>query len=100
MALGMVLLQGRRGAQFLVSEVPLYKGAQVWWRQITCSYLTVGSHRFQTSTLRLLGNTAVKFISQKVFINSFCKSHFLHKSVNLSFIITNMKNKLKDLCGN
>jgi len=36
------------------------------------------------------------FISQKVFIKSFCKSQFPQKSVNVSFIIT----KLTDLCGN
>ena len=30
----------------------------------------------------------------------FKRSQFLHKSVNLSFIITNIKNKLTDLCGN
>ena len=28
-------------------------------------------------------------ISQKVFIKSFCKSQFAHKSVNLLFTITN-----------
>jgi len=39
------------------------------------------------------------FISQKVFIKSFGKSQFTHKSVNLSFIITNIKNKLTDSCG-
>ena len=37
-------------------------------------------------------------ISQKVFIKSFCRSRFPHKSVNLSFIITDTK--LTDLCGN
>ena len=40
------------------------------------------------------------FISHKVFLKSFCRSQFPHKSVNLSFIITNIKNKLTDLCGN
>ena len=33
---------------------------------------------------------AAEFISQKVFIKSFCKSRFLHKSVNLSSIITDI----------
>ena len=33
-------------------------------------------------------------ISQKVFIKSFCKSQFPHKSVNSSFIIANVINKL------
>jgi len=37
---------------------------------------------------------------QKVSVKSFCKCQFLHKSVNLSFIITTLKNKLADLCGN
>ena len=39
-------------------------------------------------------------ISQKEFIKAFCKSGSPHKSVNLSFIVTNIKNKLTDLCGN
>ena len=39
-------------------------------------------------------------ISLKVFIKSFCKSQFPHKSVNLSFIITDLKDKLTSLCGN
>ena len=42
----------------------------------------------------------VPLISQKVFIKSFCKRSFPQKSVNLSFIITNVENKLTDLCGN
>jgi len=40
------------------------------------------------------------FISHTVFIKSFCKSQLPHKSVNVSFIITDIKNKLTDLCGN
>ena len=40
------------------------------------------------------------FISQNLFVKSFCKSQFPHKSVNLSFSITNVKNKFTDLCGN
>ena len=38
-------------------------------------------------------------ISHKVFLKSFCRSHPPHKSVNSSFTITNMKNKLTDLWG-
>ena len=38
-------------------------------------------------------------ISRKVFMQSFCKSQFPHKSGNLSFTITDT-NKLTDLCGN
>ena len=43
---------------------------------------------------------AHKFISPKVFTKSLCKSQFPQKSVNLFFIITNIKNKLTNLCGN
>ena len=39
-------------------------------------------------------------ISQKVFIKSFYKSQFPQKSVNISSIITYMKDKWTDLCGN
>ena len=39
------------------------------------------------------------FISYKVFIKSFCESKFPHKSVILFFVITYIKNKLTDLCG-
>jgi len=38
-------------------------------------------------------------ISQKVFIKSFCRSQFSHKSGNFSFIITYTKDVLTDLCG-
>ena len=37
--------------------------------------------------------------SQKVLIKPFCISQPPHKSVNVSFTITNMENKLTDLCG-
>ena len=40
-----------------------------------------------------------KFISRKVLMKSFCKSQFSYKSVNIFFVITNIKNKLTDLCG-
>ena len=40
-----------------------------------------------------------ELISQKVFIKSFCKSQFPHKSINLFFIITNIKNELTGLRG-
>ena len=36
---------------------------------------------------------------EAVQIKSFRKSQFPHKSVNLSFLITDTKNKLTDLCG-
>ena len=38
--------------------------------------------------------------SQKVSITSFGKSQFPPTSDNLSFLITNIKGKLTDLCGN
>ena len=38
-------------------------------------------------------------VSQKVFMKMFCKSQFPHKSVNVSCIITNIKNEFTDLCG-
>jgi hypothetical protein len=47
--------------------------------------------------------SALKFaslISQKVFVESFGKSPFPHRFVNLSMIITNIKNKLTDSCWN
>jgi len=34
------------------------------------------------------------------FLKSLCRSQLLHESVNLSFTLTNMKNKLTDSCGN
>ena len=40
------------------------------------------------------------FISQKVFIKSFCKSQFPHKYVNLFFISVTTTDKLTGLCGN
>ena len=39
-------------------------------------------------------------ISQKEVIKSFRSIHFPHKSLNLSFIITNVREELTDLCGN
>ena len=40
------------------------------------------------------------FVSHRVISKSFCRSQFPHKSVNSSFTITDIKNKLTDLCGN
>ena len=39
------------------------------------------------------------FISQVVIIKSFCKSQFPHKSVNISFIVTNLTVMLTDSLG-
>ena len=41
-----------------------------------------------------------EFISQRVLLKLFCKSHFPHKSVNLLFVLIVIKNKSMDLCGN
>jgi len=38
--------------------------------------------------------------SQKVFLKSFCRSHPPHKSVRLTFTITNITNKFTNLCEN
>ena len=38
-------------------------------------------------------------VFQKVFIKLFCTSQFPDQSVNVSFIITNMKNKLTNFVG-
>ena len=41
-----------------------------------------------------------EFMPQKLFVKSFCRSQLPYKSVNSSFIITNMKKRLTNLCGN
>ena len=40
------------------------------------------------------------FVTHKVFSKSLCRSQLPHRSINLSFTITNIENKLTDLCGN
>ena len=40
------------------------------------------------------------FISQKVFMKPFCKTQFPYKFIDVSFIITHIKNKLTNLFGN
>jgi hypothetical protein len=39
-------------------------------------------------------------ISHNVFLKLVCSSQLTHKFVNLSFISTDMENKVTDLCGN
>ena len=39
------------------------------------------------------------FISHKVFSSFFCMSRLFHKSVNLSFTVTGVKNNLTQLGG-
>ena len=43
---------------------------------------------------------STRLISQKVFIKSFGKFQFPHKSVNESFVIANVNNELTDSCWN
>ena len=50
-----------------------------------------GEVDFESFCLFVLGAPR-NLISQKVFIMSFFTSQFLHKSVNLSFILTNSNN--------
>ena len=52
--------------------------------------------RFKWSDLQV--NPQV--ISQKVFMKSFCRSQFWHKSVNSFYISVALNGKLMDLCGN
>ena len=52
---------------------------------------------------RAVGNAMlppVHVAHHTVFIMSFCKRQFPHKSVNLFFISVIRKDKLTDLCGN
>ena len=46
----------------------------------------------------LARHPARAFISQRVF-TKFCKNQFLHKSVNLFFILVIVKDKMTDLWG-
>ena len=55
----------------------------------------LGRQRHARAPRRLTG-----LISHNVFIRSVLKGQFPHKFVNLSFMITNVKNKLTDLRGN
>ena len=59
-----------------------------------------GRERPSLRTRRLPQVPMSHFISQKVSIKSFCKSQFLHKSVNVCFILVMINDKLTDLCGN
>ena len=58
-------------------------------------------HRVERSShTEIDQNNNDDLISHKVFSRSFCRSQLLHKSVNLSFTITNIKKQSMDLCGN
>ena len=54
----------------------------------------------QPGTQLAQGAGEPKLISHKVFLKSFYISHPPHRSVNLSFTVTNVKNTMTDLCGN
>ena len=45
-------------------------------------------------------NIIAQLYLTKLFLKSFCRSQLPHKSVNLSFTVTYVKNKLTDLYGN
>ena len=51
------------------------------------------------ATGRLFLKRSPEVISQKVSTHSFFKGPFSHESVNWSFIYTDKKSKLTDLCG-
>ena len=51
------------------------------------------------NTQRVWFSRASGFNSQTVFVKSFCKSQFPHKSVNLFVILVMIKDKLTDLWG-
>jgi len=55
---------------------------------------------FVISGVWKLANQVSFFLSHNVFTKSFGKYQFPHKFVNLSIMITNMKNTLTDMCGN
>ena len=65
--------------------------------QLFSCWLQVESQLF--SQREVLGLEANTLISHKVFLKSFCKSQFPHKSVNLFFISVTVKDKLTDLWG-
>ena len=69
-------------------------------RRLNCVFTFHGSSLPVPAALGLQLPSRCIFISQKVFIKSFRTSQFLHKSVNLSFIVTNGNNQLTNLCGN
>ena len=73
--------------RFLISEIPLYL-LFGWVVHLLCGLLGVAI----LSTRDL--------ISHKDPLTLFLKSQLPHKFVNVSFIITDVKNKLTDLCEN
>ena len=53
-----------------------------------------------TSEHRVPTPSSSCFVSHKVFKKSFFRTQFPYKYVYVSFIVTNIKNKLTDVCGN
>ena len=81
---------------------PLRFGAQglgftVRRRKFDKDSLVLGVKGCDVRPDRVQVSGSLNLISQKVLIKLFCKSRFPHKSVNLSFLVTNIKNKLTDL---
>ena len=72
-----------------MSEVRLYALFSRTVKVYVAGWLTCGP----------TGIIGTYLVSHNIFFKSFCRSQLLHKSVNLSFIITNIKNRLTDLWG-
>ena len=68
---------------------PARGGGRTWRGRAAQGFVSFGAHL-----------SVCDLISQKVFVESFCKSQFPHKFVNVSFIIANITNKLTNFCGN
>jgi len=58
-----------------------------------------GVQRWSRLRTRTQVNCGESYISHEVFITSFCKSPFSHKSVNVFFILVTVKDDLTDLWG-
>jgi len=65
-----------------------------------CLAINYQSLRPRLSRLQRTVLSGSELISQRVSTKSFCTNQFPHKSVNVSFVITNINNELTDLCGN
>ena len=70
------------------------------WPRSSSTRLCAASGRRSPSSRQSRPLPTQTLVSQKVFIQSFCKRQFPHKSVNSSFIITSINDKLTNLCGN
>ena len=69
--------------------------------------ITFRPHLFSSSLARSRqrrrphpGKSCARFYLIESAHKSFCKNQFPHKSVKLSFIVTNLKDRLTDLCWN